>query len=88
MAMKTSTYSHAELRKKTPTLDWTALLHKVYPIGSMYGICTIIYLHLVDFHGKLVGRYTNPMDPPWDILKALPPFVPVAPSETPLLDSD
>ena len=22
-----------------------------------------IHLHLVDFYGKLVGRYTSPMDP-------------------------
>ena len=24
---------------------------------------TIVYLHLVDFYGKLVGKYTSPMDP-------------------------
>ena len=22
-----------------------------------------IYLHLIDFYGKVVGKYTNPMDP-------------------------
>ena len=25
-----------------------------------------IYLHLVDFYGKLAGKYTSPMDPSWD----------------------
>ena len=30
------------------------------PIQSMYGIFT--YVHLVDFYGKLVGKYTSPMD--------------------------
>ncbi len=29
----------------------------------MYGIFTYIYLHLVDFHGINVGKYTIPMDP-------------------------
>ena len=25
----------------------------------MYGIFTYVYLHLVDFYGKLVGKYTT-----------------------------
>ena len=28
----------------------------------MYGIFTIIYLHLADFYGFDVGKYTSPMD--------------------------
>ena len=31
------------------------------PIGSMYGIFS--YVYIVDFFGKLVGKYTSPMDP-------------------------
>ena len=30
-----------------------------YPIPSMYGLFTYIWLI---FYGKLVGKYTNPMD--------------------------
>ena len=32
------------------------------PVPSMYGMFTYIYLHLVDSYGKLVGKYTSPMD--------------------------
>ena len=32
------------------------------PWGSKYGIFTYIYVHLVDFYGFHVGKYTSPMD--------------------------
>ena len=33
------------------------------PRGSMCDIFTYIWYHLVDLYGKLVGKYTSPMDP-------------------------
>ena len=32
--------------------------------GSMY--CTFTYIYIGDFHSKLLGKYTNPMDPSWE----------------------
>ena len=32
-----------------------------------------IYLHLVDFYGKLVGKYTSHMDPSWESSPENPP---------------
>ena len=33
-------------------------MHAYFSIVSMYGIFAITYLHLVDFHGFHVGKYT------------------------------
>ena len=40
------------------------------PIPCMHRIFT--YLHLVDFYGKLVGKYTSPMDAVLKITNGLP----------------